>query len=86
MIDRLFKKGSNGWIILAAFVILWDNIAGVRNGQTLSSAFWLGLSSPKAHRRALVGGCWLIVTSHLLFKTPLPITIPVRVRMPIGMP
>jgi hypothetical protein len=74
--DRIIKRGTNGWLILAVYVILWDNLAHARRGQTLSDAFWRGLTSTHRHRRVIVLACWAIVTSHLLFRTPLPIILP----------
>ena len=74
--DRLVRKGVNGWLVLAAYVIVWDNLAHAWKGQTLSDAFWKGLTSTRRHRRLLVLGCWAVVTSHLLFRTPLPIILP----------
>jgi len=74
--DLLVKRGTRGWIILAAYVVVWDNLAHARKGQTLSDAFWCGLTSVKVWRRILVFGCWAVVTSHLLFRTPLPVILP----------
>ena len=62
-----FKGGKLGWIILAGFVVVWDNLAK----ETLSDAFWRGLASRRW--RWPVIGLSAAVVSHLFAKTPLPI-------------
>lgn len=70
---RHFRGGKLGWVILAAFVVLWDNLAR----ETLSDAFWRGLLGRRS--RFFVIALWAIVTSHLFLRTPLPLRL-IRLR------
>lgn len=64
-----WRRGDIGWILLAAFVWLWDAYAP----ETLSRAFWRGLEHPRSRPFVLVAWGW--VTSHLFFRKPARILI-----------
>lgn len=63
------RVGTIGWLILAAFVWLWDWLAK----ESLSAALWRGLANPR--KRWLVVAAWGWVTSHLLLKRPAKILV-----------
>lgn len=69
----LTRRGVAGWVILAAWVVFYDNMAHRYGGKTLSDAFWVSLAHPR--KRWLVVAAWSVVSAHLLGKTPLPLII-----------
>ena len=62
------KSGTKAWAGLMGYVVLWDLFA-VRTGrETLSTAFYNGLSHPVKRWRVVL--LWTYVTAHLLTWIP----------------
>lgn len=61
-------SGSWGWLGLVGYVVLFDVLAMVLGGQTLSSAFYQ--ASTRARRRVLLFGVWSYLTAHLFRWIP----------------
>lgn len=58
------RRGSTGWIYVAAGIIIWDCLAP--EDEQLTRAFRRGLET----RRVLVGASWLYLTGHLFGVIP----------------
>lgn len=62
------KSGTWAWAGLAAYVVLWDLYA-VRTGrETLSTAFYKGLTHPVKRWRVVL--LWTYITAHLFRWVP----------------
>ena len=61
-------NGSWGWFGLAAYVAVWDALAVKGKTETLSSAFWRGVTSSK--HRVWVIPLWSALTAHLFHLVP----------------
>lgn len=64
------KIGTVGWFGLAAYIIAWDIVAAHRGHETLSAAFWRGMSSRRT--AVIVIGLTASVNKHLLAPNFLP--------------
>jgi hypothetical protein len=62
-------KARYAWLILLAFVIVWDVVAAMTNGQTLTYAFRRGVTDSVWRWPALVVIALLVV--HLFLPTRL---------------
>lgn len=62
------RSGSFGWAGLVGYVVLFDVLAVVLGGQTLSSAFYQ--ASTKVRRRVFLFGVWGYLTAHLFRWLP----------------
>lgn len=58
------RGGTLGWLLLAAFVTLWDIFAE----ETLSTSFWRAVQNPK--RRWPLILLWVYITLHLFHGIP----------------
>lgn len=62
------RSGSLGWVGLVGYVVLFDVLAVVLGGQTLSSAFYQ--ASTTVRRRVWLFGVWAYLTAHLFRWLP----------------
>ena len=58
-------KGKYGWLGLAIYVLLWDNLVQ----ETLSDAYWRAVEK----KQWWVVAIWAALISHLFFRTPFPL-------------
>lgn len=66
--SRPSASGSWGWLGLVGYVVLFDVLAVVLGGQTLSSAFYQ--ASTRVRRRLFLFGVWGYLTAHLFRWLP----------------
>lgn len=62
------KSGTKAWVGLAAYVLAWDAYAHYTGRETLSQAFYKGLSHPVKRWRVVI--LWVYVTAHLFKWIP----------------
>jgi hypothetical protein len=61
-------KGEWGWLILLAFVAIWDYNSIKGRTETLSTAYWHAVQSPLRKWPTIV--MWAYLTAHLFHLIP----------------